>query len=253
METNNQPINPIITPQYTEEQLVKSVKQTKQNKWLIPSLVVALIISLGITGIFAYQNFQMVQEKGNQTKLAAEQKQQEQEKMAEEIKSVITPTDTASEISPKVSPISDWETYSNPMAGFSIKHPTGWRVVEADGWIGFGPNEIGEDILWVVSYYDKSNITISEIKVDFGKQFDDRKQTEEMVMLDNKTATKVITTTESIPTWYSVNIIIDDGTNLYVIGNGAQTDEALNKMLATRTSEEYNLTFEDYYSTFKLN
>jgi hypothetical protein len=149
-------------------------------------------------------------------------------------------------------PTSNWETYSNESAGFSIKHPVGWRKVETENWTGFGPQEIGEDVLWGVSFYNKSEKTIAQIKDDVGKQFDDRKQTEETITLDGLTAIKVVTTTNQFADWYSVVIIIDNGNMLYSIGNGAQTDTALNEMLAKRTGQDYDITFEDYYTSFKL-
>jgi hypothetical protein len=62
----------------------------------------------------------------------------------------------------------------------------------------------------------------------------------------------VVTTTNQFADWYSVVIIIDNGDMLYSIGNGAQTDTALNEMLTKRTGQDYDITFEDYYTSFSL-
>lgn len=144
-----------------------------------------------------------------------------------------------------------WDTYSNTSAGFSIKHPKGWHKVETENWVGFGPKEMGEDILMGVSSYNKSEKSISQIKDEVGKQFSDRKQTDEAITFNGLTATKVVTATNQYPDWYSVTIIIDSEDMLYAIGNGAQTDKALNNMLLKRTGKNYDMSFEDFYTSFR--
>lgn len=153
---------------------------------------------------------------------------------------------------PTPDPTANWETYTNTAAGFSIKHPTGWRKSEASNWVGFGPQEIGEDVLLGVSFYDKSEKTTSQIKDDIGKQFPGRKQSEETITINNLTATKIVTTTNEIADWYSVILIIDSGNSLFAISNGAQTDSALNEMLLRRTGKKYDISFEQFYSTLKF-
>lgn len=147
----------------------------------------------------------------------------------------------------------NWETYTNTLAKFIIKNPAGWRKIETENWVGFGPQEVGEDVLWGVSFYNKSEKTVSEIKNDIGKQFSDRKQSEETVTFNGLSAIKVVTTTNQYADWYSVSMIIDSGNMLYAIGNGAQADTVLNEMLLKRTGKEYNINFEDFYSSFRLS
>lgn len=159
---------------------------------------------------------------------------------------------TSSATSPTINPTSDWQVYSNTQANFSINYPKGWRKVESANWAGFGPQEIGEDVVWGVSFYKKSEKTITQIKTEDGKQFPDRKQTEETIAFGGLTATKVTTTTSQFADWYSVSIIIDSGNMLYTIGNGAQTDIALNEMIAKRTGKNSSLSFGDFYSSFKI-
>ena len=171
------------------------------------------------------------------------------------------PTPVVSQPTPKPTPTpepapdstANWETYTNTSARFTIKYPKGWRKIETEDWVGFGPQEIGEDVIWGVSFYDKLEKTVSEIKDEMGKQFSDRKQSEETVTFNGLTTTKVVTTTDQYADWYSVTMIIDSGNMLYAIGNGAQTDTALNEMLLERTGEEYNISFEGFYSSFRLS
>ena len=103
-----------------------------------------------------------------------------------------------------------------------------------------------------MQFYNKSEKTTTQIKGEDGKQFPDRKQTEETIAFGRLTATKVITTTNQFADWYSVTIIIDSGNMLYAIGNGAQTDKALNEMIAKRTGKNSNISFEDFYSSFRI-
>lgn len=153
---------------------------------------------------------------------------------------------------PTINPTSDWQVYLNTQANFSINYPKGWRKVESANWAGFGPQEVGEDVVWGVSFYNKSEKTATQIKDDIGKQFPDRKQIEETVTNKGQTAIKVVTTTNQYADWYSVTIIVDSGNMLYAIGNGAQTDTSLNQMILKRTGKEHNLSFENFYSSFKI-
>lgn len=151
-----------------------------------------------------------------------------------------------------INPTTNWETYSSASAGFSIEYPSGWRKGEAEKWVGFGPQEIEEDVVWGVSFYNKSEKTITQIKDELGKQFPDRKQTEETISFNGLSATKVITTTNQFADWYLVTIIIDNINMLYEIGNGAQTDKALNEMITKRTGKSSSISFENFYSSFKI-
>lgn len=149
--------------------------------------------------------------------------------------------------------ISDkWQEYSNNSYMFSIKYPVGWRKVESIHAVGFGPMEIGEDITWSVGFYDTTDKTIPMIKTEIGNQFSDRKQTEEAKTVNGLPAIKLVTTTGQYPDWYSVYILIQSGTKIFTIGNGAQTDEELNNMILKRTGKRFDITFEDFYSTFNL-
>ncbi|MDD3999183.1 MAG: hypothetical protein PHR98_03750 [Candidatus Shapirobacteria bacterium] len=118
--------------------------------------------------------------------------------------------------------------------------------------MGFGPQEIREDTVWGISFYNKSEKTITQIKSEIGQQFSDRKQMEETIIFNRLPATKLITTTNQWVDWYSVTIIIDNGNMLYAISNGAQTDKTLNEVLTRVTGENSNISFEDFYTSFKI-
>ena len=223
------------TPQQSVENIPSqppesTLPQKTGKKWLLPGLIGLAVVASGVASYLAYQNFQL---------------KKEQPSLGQ-----TTQSPTSDIPSPTTNPTSDWETYSNTSAGFSIKHPMGWRKAETANWVGFGPQEIGEDVLWGVSFYNKSEKTVAQIKDDIGKQFSDRKQTEEAITLEGLNATKVITTTNQFADWYSVTIIINNGNVLYTVSNGAQTDMVLNEMLTKKTGEDYNISFEDFYTSF---
>lgn len=227
--------NPIPEPSLTPVQ-VSEPKTKFPVMYLVLSLLI--LVLLASTVILYYQNMKL------KNMLASYQTQPT---------ALPTPTTYQSPV-PTITtdPTANWETYLNASAGFSIKYPTGWRKAEAVNWAGFGPQEIGEDVAWGVSFYNKSEKTVAQIKDEQGKQFPDRKQTEETISFNGLSATKMITTTNQFADWYGVTIIIDSGNMLYAIGNGAQTDKALNEMIAKRTGKSSSISFEDFYSSFRL-
>jgi len=227
--------NPVSQPVATPE-------KQKTSYLMIAGIILVCFVIFGFGGYYL----------GRQTSNNSEQSGLPQ--------SYSSPTTTASSPTPEnsVQPptahnkTAGWDSYSNTSAGFSIKHPAGWRKVETENGVGFGPKEIGEDVLIGVSFYNKSEKTISQIKDEIGKQFSDRKQTDEALTFNGLTATKVVTTTNQYADWYSVTIIIDSENMLYAIGNGAQTNTALNEVLLKRTGKDYNMSFEDFYTSFRL-
>lgn len=155
---------------------------------------------------------------------------------------------------PKQTPLAsqDWQTYIGAGGAYTIKYPIGWRQVETVNFTGFGPVEIGEDILFGVSIYDTSDKTRVKVKAEIGKQFIDRQQTSEKLFVAGLTAEKVVTTTPSYPDWYNESIFISSNDRLYVITNSSQKNEQLQTMLQQRTNSGTPLTFEDFYHSFRL-
>jgi hypothetical protein len=179
------------------------------------------------------------------TGYTSEQEQQVQNTFTQLLQSMKLPKQT-----PLVS--QDWQNYIGAGGVYTIKYPAGWRQVETVNFTGFGPIEIGEDTLMGVSIYDTSDKTRAKVKADIGKQFADRRQTSEALFVAGLKAEKVVTTTPSYPDWYEESIFIASDNRLYVIGNGAQRNEQLQKMLQQRMSNPTTMTFEDFYHSFRL-
>jgi len=143
---------------------------------------------------------------------------------------------------------STWQSYTNPSALYEVKYPSGWKIVQFNPGEGFGPREISEDVLWGINIYEKSKYTLDQVAAEFGKQFSDRRQTKQSIMLNKFPAIKYVTTTPSIADWYSESIIIDSETNYIVISNGANTNENLQKYRGV----EVGTTFEKFYNSFNF-
>ena len=108
------PVNPIV-----------QIEQTKKNNFLVILLSVLLLISLGITGFFAYQT----------QKLTKELKEFKNQNLA-------TPTPEPESTfpmytEPSPDPTANWKTYKNTSSNYEIKYPTEWKVVnQSAGSIG---------------------------------------------------------------------------------------------------------------------
>ncbi|MHA1304176.1 MAG: hypothetical protein ACTSPI_10790 [Candidatus Heimdallarchaeaceae archaeon] len=100
---------PISEAQRTPQEAAQSTTQTpevlKQKSWLIIGLAVLVLLLLGTTGFFAYQNYQL--------------KQQAQQKPPTPLPEVTKKPEIPS---PTPDMTSSWQTYSNKL--FSIKVPT---------------------------------------------------------------------------------------------------------------------------------
>lgn len=209
------------------QQIQSAIQQTnpKQSNFLVTLLSVLLLISVVIAGFFAYQTQNLVKELRMMN-----------EETSVKPTPMVTDEPTASDNAMMDNSMSDWKTYLNSGALYEIKYPNGWRVVESSTMIGFGPQDIGEDVKWTINTYKKDEFTQEMIKSDIGKQFSDRKQVAKNISVNGTQATLVVTTTESVPSWYSESIIISYGSTYIVISNGAIKDP----------------TFENFYSTFKF-
>ena len=160
------------------------------------------------------------------------------------LKPTLTPT-----VSPTVDQAVDysaWQSYTNQRALYEVSYPNGWRVVSQDTGEGYGPEEVGEDILWSINVYEKSKYTLEQIVAEFGKQFSDRKQTQQKVVINDLPAVKYVTTTPSMPAWILETILIENNSVYLVISNGAITNEGLQKM----NGVPEGTTFEKFYTSF---
>lgn len=147
-------------------------------------------------------------------------------------------------------PTANWQIHTDPNLGYSIRYPSTWRSASlGENGIGFGPKEIGEDVLWGIDVFDKATISVNKVIDELGKQFPDRKQTKNNISINGVSASQVITTTVTIPNWYLETIIFETGGNIITISNGAIKDEDLSKMPGVPE----NTLFKDFYSTFRSN
>jgi hypothetical protein len=162
--------------------------------------------------------------------------------------STLAATPTSSPVVSQGSDYSEWSSYTNQGALYEIKYPNGWRVVPYNIGEGYGPKEVGEDVLWAINFYEKSKYTLDQVAAEFGKQFSDRKQTKQDITINGLSAVKYITTTPSIPDWYYETIVIERGSSYIVISNGAINNENLQKMKGVSAGT----TFEKFYQSFRF-
>jgi hypothetical protein len=145
-------------------------------------------------------------------------------------------------------PDTSWQTYKNTSIGYSIQYPSGWRKQEWDSGIGFGPKEIGEDVILGISYYSKEDTEPSNFIDKIGSQFADRVVVRDSIMVNQIKVDRVIVTTPSYPDWYSESIIFETDKHYIVVGNGAMKDE--NLPFSHGIPKDF--TFAKFYQTFKL-
>lgn len=127
METNQSSINQNLTG--SEDRL----KQTGQNQKLFVAVVISILLIAILTGAAVYFWQKSKKEKmvnGLEQKIAPLEKQ-----ISTMGKDKALPQLT-------VSPVADWETYTNASAGYTISYPKGWTLEE-----NVDPNEPGMIII----------------------------------------------------------------------------------------------------------
>ncbi len=135
--------------------------------------------------------------------------------------------------------IEDWIQYTDETLGYTIMYPENFREVDFQGTgVGVGPQDMQEDILWLVRVYDSSEKSKEDVISETGSQFGDERSItrEEVSLLDGVEGEKVIITTTELTDWYSETIIIEKDDQLYVISNGAIQD----------------LSFDVFYKSFRF-
>ena len=131
----------------------------------------------------------------------------------------------------------EWQVFRDQSRGFQFKYPNGWRVEILNGGIGLGPQEMGEDVLWGVWFFDGASTTVSQIIDSIGQQFTaGRTETRECITFGQTVALKVIVTTSQIEDWIAESIILEHRGTIFEISNGAKRDDR----------------FETFYHSFQL-
>ena len=132
----------------------------------------------------------------------------------------------------KKTDLSNWNTYSNKEAGFSIKYPKA-TVKYPDPWIcvtqhtldGIFDVLFGTEasrpggLIWVVSVY--KNMDVNKLIDKIGRQFNDRMVVREQITINGYPAIKVKVTTKREKDWICEDVFVIDGPKVFSIGNGA--------------------------------
>jgi len=233
------------------KQTLTSPKNT--NKWIIPLLVFLIVLLIGSTSFFAYRYFQPTTNRptDNQQQIINEAPKPTSFPTTEQ-KNTQTPEQqtNAEPVEDKVMSkltTDDWKQFTDSGSLVQMKYPPNWKFKELNLGFTVGPKEIAEDYLWGVNYYSTQDQSLTNLMDDIGDQFEDRKQTSESFSLNGYPATRVTTTTPSIPDWHSEIIIVEYGQSLITVSNGAISDEKLPTMPGTPKG----ITFADFYNTFK--
>lgn len=135
--------------------------------------------------------------------------------------------------------------------GFSVGCPLwDYRVTFSPGSVYFGHEKIREDVLLVVSWYEKSEKSIDQIKKEAVSSSIESTQSEEKVLINGLEAIKVTTVKTKYPEYPVVRYIVDAGTRLYSISG--ETNDFLEKTINNRTQEGIELGPQDFAYSFKL-
>jgi len=213
----NQPITPI--------QPAPIIEQPKSQFNIFLSIILSAFITGGL--VYWWQSRVTQSTVGQlQSQIDNLQNQLSQSTVPQPTSPSTTSIPTPSQSSDKTA---TWQIHTDYMTAYSIKYPKGWRKVDfGKGSIGVGPADVGEDVKWVVNIYDSSATSIDNLISDIGKQFPDRKEKREEVVIwaggAKIKAIKVTVTTPQISDWLSETVIFEQDGKIFSIGNGAQKD-----------------------------
>ncbi|MFH2085943.1 MAG: hypothetical protein ABII21_04135 [bacterium] len=139
------------------------------------------------------------------------------------------PASSAPSSTTSVDKTAGWQIHMDSTNAYSIKYPKGWRKVDfGKGSIGVGPADVGEDVKWALNVYDSSATTIDTIISDMGKQFSDRNEKREDIVIyaggTNIKAIKVTVTTAQYRDWSYEAVIFESAGKIFSVNNGAIID-----------------------------
>jgi len=126
----------------------------------------------------------------------------------------------------------EWVNYTSTNYNLSFFYPKGWLIndsasTEQHAFVGIRltPPTMSGDFQWGILVHESSATTIDKIIADIGDQFTDRQVQKEKITVNGLSATKVLVTTATIPTWYAETIIITKDKMIYQVNNGAIKDD----------------------------
>lgn len=196
---------------------ITSPIQPSRTKQVIASIITFLILGIMVIGIIFYW------------------------RQSRDLESTNNEADSTQETLP------EWTLYTNKEKGYTVKYPALWRKVEGE-FVGFGPANSGEDVVWTINTYSSATTTAS-IAEKIGAQFSDRiEKIETIEHAVDSTAQKIIVTTPSQPDWETVVVVLKNKDLVYVLSNGGIKDETLWKMPKNSAA----INFETFYKSFAL-
>lgn len=237
--------------EFTPQPEFEPSDRQNNNLPLVVAFIVFLLISLLANLYFILENKKLnnrIQriESDLESQLVKEEIETTENSNPNEVNQVTDLDEDENEVTNKMS---SWERFESSKFKFSVDIPKGWRNVESFNMIGFGPKEIGEDVLISVAVYLPSDTSMSDIIDLFGKQFSDRVQKTNTINVNGNSATEIITTTPSMPTWYHRAVIVDNEGTMFVLSNGAVKDTAVQGK--NGVPEDY--TFETFVQSFQVS
>jgi len=122
--------------------------------------------------------------------------------------------------------ILNWQIYNDPNNVFHVHYPSGWRYEEFEGWVGFGPQEMQEDVQWGLHILEDGPDAIESAIAAIGNQFTpERAERRDYLVLNGLNALRVIVVTPLIEDWVNFSVFIQEGGKVYHFDNGAKPDD----------------------------
>lgn len=122
--------------------------------------------------------------------------------------------------------IPNWLVYTETGDEFILHYPPGWRVVKYEGWIGFAPQELKEDVQWGLHIFRAQDTSLQEAIQALGSQFGtDRVFRRECFKLGDQIALRVLVVTPIFERWVLVSVFVEHDGWIYQFENGAVPDD----------------------------
>lgn len=198
---------------------------------VVVGIIVAVVVTALVAGGLTYS---WQKKQGDEQVLAVAKQAEEAKNKADELEQkLLAEQNKLAELSKQdENAPQEWVSYTSTNYNLSFFYPKGWKVEDiiseeqaAYSVIGLTPPNMSEDFQWGILVHESSATTIDKIIADIGDQFTDRQVEKEKITVNGLSATKVLVTTATIPTWYAETIIITKDKMIYQVNNGAIKDD----------------------------